>query len=494
MEPRSRSHLQPWSPFNKFSSRVFFAVFFLLIISSEVIESRFLVKSLPGLLGDLPFTLETGYIGVGESDDVQLFYYFVESEGNPEDDPLMLWITGGPGCSALSVLLYEIGPFTIDYANSTFEKPMLKINPHSWTKACSIIFLDQPVGSGFSYAKTPEAYITNDTLSTMQTYHFLRKWLVDHPKFLNNPLYLGADSYGGIVAPMIVQQIYNGNEAGEGPYINIKGYVLGNPLTNTSGDNNSKVPFAHRMGLLSDAIYKSAKKNCHGEYIDVDPNNTLCIHDLQVVDKCLERIRKSHILEPFCDTLNSLKSDLFRRGLRSLEETTVDILSAPQFQIQGCRDDNYLYSYTWANSRHVREALHIREEFKQIEWVRCNESVRSSDDDETLSYTKNVQSSVEYHRYLIDKNCRALVYSGDHDMVVPYLGTLKWIESLNLLIVNDWRPWFVDEQVAGYTMKYSNHDYNLTFATVKGGGHTAPEYKPKECLSMLMRWLADDDL
>ncbi|KAI3505474.1 hypothetical protein L1887_27605 [Cichorium endivia] len=224
MEPRSRSHLQPWSPFNKFSCRLLFAVFFLLIISSEVIESRFLVKWLPGLLGDLPFTLETGYIGIGESDDVQLFYYFVESEGNPEDDPLMLWLTGGPGCSALSGLL--------------------------------IIFLDQPVGSGFSYAKTPEAYITNDTLSTMQTYHFLRKWLVDHPKFHNNPFYLGADSYSGIVAPMILQKIYNGNEVGEGPYINIKGYVLGNPVTNKSGDNNSKVPFAHRMGLLSDAIYK----------------------------------------------------------------------------------------------------------------------------------------------------------------------------------------------------------------------------------------------
>ncbi|KAI3690226.1 hypothetical protein L2E82_48202 [Cichorium intybus] len=494
MKAQSRSGLQQWNPFNKFSSRVFFAVFFLLIISSEVIESQFLVKSLPGLLGDLPFTLETGYIGVGESDEVQLFYYFIESEGNPKDDPLMLWLTGGPGCSALSGLLYEIGPFTIDYANSTFEKPMLKINPHSWTKACSIIFLDQPVGSGFSYAKTPEAYITNDTLSTMQTYHFLRKWLVDHPKFLNNPLYLGADSYSGIVAPMILQQIYNGNEVGEGPFINIKGYVLGNPLTNTSGDNNSKVPFAHRVGLLSDAIYKSTKKNCHGEYSNVDPNNTLCIHDLDVVDKCLERIRTPHILEPYCETKNALKSDLFRRGLRSLDETSVDILSAPQFQIQGCREDNYLYSYTWANNIHVREALHIREEFKETEWVRCNESLRSPDDNKALSYTQNVQSSVAYHRYLSDKNCRALVYSGDHDMVVPYLGTLKWIESLNLLVVNDWRPWFVDEQVAGYTMKYSNHDYNLTFATVKGGGHTAPEYKPKECLSMLMRWLANDDL
>lgn len=48
---------------------------------------------------------------MGELGDVELFYYFVESEDDPKSDPLMLWLTGGPGCSALSGLLYEIGNF-----------------------------------------------------------------------------------------------------------------------------------------------------------------------------------------------------------------------------------------------------------------------------------------------------------------------------------------------------------------------------------------------
>ncbi|KAI7727936.1 hypothetical protein M8C21_018558, partial [Ambrosia artemisiifolia] len=169
-------------------ANMLFAIF-LLIISLEVTGSQFLVKTLPGLSGDLPFKLETGYIAVGESDDVQLFYYFIESEGNPKDDPIVFWFTGGPGCSGLSGLLYEIGPIAINYANSTFEKPTLEINPYSWTKVASIIFVDQPAGTGFAYAKTPEAYITNDTLSTLLAYNFIKKWLVDHPKFLNNPLY-----------------------------------------------------------------------------------------------------------------------------------------------------------------------------------------------------------------------------------------------------------------------------------------------------------------
>ncbi|PWA62138.1 sinapoylglucose 1 [Artemisia annua] len=246
---------------------------------------------------------------------------------------------------------------------------------------------------------------------------------------------------------------------------------------------------------LTDNGFKSTKENCHGEYLNVDPNNSLCVHDLDVVDKCLGRIRKPQILEPYCETTDTLTSDLYRRGLGDLDEASVDIWSLlPQVQTQWCRDDNYLYSSVWANSKDVREALHIREEFGETEWVRCNDSMHFYFDKEAISYTHNVNSVVSYHRNLSEKNCRALIYSGDHDMVVPYLSTMNLIESLNLPVIDDWRPWFVDKQVSGYTVKYSKYDYSLTFATVKGGGHTAPEYKPRECLSMLVRWLHKDTL
>lgn len=160
---------------------------------------------------------------------------------------------------------------------------------------------------------------------------------MEHPKFLNNPLYIGADSYSGIVLPIIVQEIYKGNEVAEGPHINIKGYVLGNPITDSIADYNSRIPFAHHMALLSDAIYKSTKENCHGNYLNVDPKNMECIHDLQVVDKCLERIYTSQILEPFCDTSNALNSRTFRRGLTALDNTSVDIWPLPQLHMQSCR-------------------------------------------------------------------------------------------------------------------------------------------------------------
>ncbi|CAN6447811.1 unnamed protein product [Victoria cruziana] len=76
-------------------------------------------------------------------------------------------------------------------------------------------------------------------------------------------------------------------------------------------------------------------------------------------------------------------------------------------------------------------------------------------------------------------------------MVVPYIGTEGWLSYLNLTVFEAWRPWIVENQVGGYTMKYLP---NVTYATVKGAGHTAPEYKPMEVYNMYERWLTQKPL
>ncbi|GAV90696.1 Peptidase_S10 domain-containing protein [Cephalotus follicularis] len=445
-----------------------------------MVVTQSIIKTLPGFQGDLPFTFETGYIGAGDLDDVQLFYYFIESERSPKDDPLMLWLTGGPGCSAFSGLVYEIGPLQFDYAKSSGNKPVFTLNPYSWTKVANIIFLDSPVGTGFSYSNTWQGYNVSDTITAEQVYEFLRKWLMDHPKFLTNPLYIAGDSYSGKIVPIVVQEISDGNEVGHQPPLNLKGYVLGNPVTDEAKDLNSRVLYAQLKALISDELYESTKLNCMGEYIHPDPSNALCIKDLQNVTDCIGRLYTANILEPNCAVISPKPMGLkWDRG--ALVNDYVDVLlSTPNLPGPWCRSYNYLYSYIWANDKTVQEALYIREGTKE-EWDRCNKS---------LSYLYNVLNALPYHRNLIKKGYRVLIYSGDQDLAIPYVGTQAWIKSLNLTIDSDWAPWFVDGQVAGYTVEYKYNKYSLTFATVKGGGHTAPEYKPKECFAMLERWLA----
>ncbi|XP_030550344.1 serine carboxypeptidase-like 2 isoform X2 [Rhodamnia argentea] len=441
--------------------------------------SQTVVRSLPGLPDDLPFYLETGYIGVGELEDVQLFYYFVESERSPKDDPLVLWLTGGPGCSALSGLLYEIGPFTFNYENSTRYRPTLKLNDYSWTKVANIIFLDQPVGTGFSYANSWESYDINDNISAAESYEFLRKWLKLHPEFLSNPLYIAGDSYSGIIVPIVTLEVDKGNEASLEPKMNLEGYLLGNPVTNENSDLNSRVPFAHLKGLISEELYKSAKADCDGDYINVNESNADCVDDLKTVSECLGNLYTANILEPNC-LLDTPKSTVGYTWDPSLINHDRSLLPLPMLRSPRvwCRSYNYLYSYIWASDRAVQGALHIREGTIE-KWVRCNK---------TLSYTYTVTDVIDIHKELMKRGFRALIYSGDHDMVIPYIGTQAWINTLNLTISQDWHAWFVDGQVAGYATLYAYFPSLLTFATVKGGGHTAPEYKPKECFAMINRW------
>ncbi|KDP32094.1 hypothetical protein JCGZ_12555 [Jatropha curcas] len=453
----------------------------VMVFLKSTVASFSTIKNLPGFSGPLPFKLETGYVEVGKKGDVQLFYYFIESERNPREDPLLLWLTGGPGCSSLSGLIFEIGPLQFNIVEYNGSLPTLKLNPHSWTKVSSIIFLDAPVGTGFSYSRSYHSSETGDTIQAIHTYTFLKKWLLSHPEFIKNPLYIAGDSYSGMVVPVITKQISIGIELGVQPQINLKGYLLGNPATDYKFDENARIPFAHRMALISDELYESAKRNCKGEYVDVDHKNIKCKNDLQSISECISRIEITHILEPQCNITFRLLNqiDKFRRYL--IDNNEDFLLIPPRFPHPGCRNYNSLLCNIWANDASVQIALQASKG-KLREWMRCNQS---------LYYMHDVQSTIGHHLYLNTRGYRALIYSGDHDMIIPYLGTLSWIKSMNLSIVEHWRPWLVDGQVAGYLMEFSNQ---FMFVTVKGGGHTPPEYRPRECFATFKRWISGESL
>ncbi|KAG4925262.1 hypothetical protein JHK87_050802 [Glycine soja] len=81
-----------------------------------------------------------------------LFYYFVESKTDPASKPLVLWLNGGPGCSSLGVGAFsENGPFRPN------GEVLIK-NEYSWNKETNMLYLETPVGEGFSYAKGGSSY------------------------------------------------------------------------------------------------------------------------------------------------------------------------------------------------------------------------------------------------------------------------------------------------------------------------------------------------
>ncbi|KAM3342193.1 hypothetical protein P3S68_027159 [Capsicum galapagoense] len=411
-------------------------LFLLIVVANHAAAAGSSVKFLPGFEGPLPFELETGYVGVGDSEDIQLFYYFIKSESNPESDPLIVWFVGGPGCSSLSAITYEFGPILFEPVEYNGSFPKFVLNPYAWTKVANFLFIDSPVGTGFSYARTPAAKHSDDLRATYHAYEFLPNWFVDHQEFLNNPVYVGGESYSGRTVPIITQNIAIHNEMKKEPFINLKGYVLGNPLT-YYGEGNYRIPFAHGMGLISDELYESLMTKCNGDYLTPNQSNTFCLQDVETFKELIKEVNNLHILEPKCNP----KPHLMFGQRRSLDEKFHQANNPRQLK---CREDWYISSNHWGNDAQVQEALNIRKGFIG-KWARCRRSVFSY-------YKRKVTNTIPYHVTLSSKGYRFLIYSGDHDKQVPFQSTIAWIKSLNYSVVDEWRPWFVDDQVAGLVL------------------------------------------
>ncbi|KAK4199158.1 putative carboxypeptidase S1 [Triangularia verruculosa] len=148
----------------------------------------------------------SGYIAI--DDDTNLFFWFFESRNSPETSPLVLWLNGGPGCSSMLGLFVENGPCYYPEDASSDSDPVL--NSESWNSYANMLYLDQPVGVGFSYGNTE---INSTTQGSQDVWVFLQAFLAAKPEYAKSRFGLFTESYGGHYGPDIVRFIQLQNEA-----------------------------------------------------------------------------------------------------------------------------------------------------------------------------------------------------------------------------------------------------------------------------------------
>ncbi|KAL3517890.1 hypothetical protein ACH5RR_020479 [Cinchona calisaya] len=473
----------------------------LSVLSQSAPETA-LVTSIPGFNGTFPSKHYAGYVTVDESHGRKLYYYFVVSERNPSKDPVVLWLNGGPGCSSFDGFVYEHGPFNFEAGKTSRSLPTLHLNPYSWSKVSNIVYLDSPAGVGFSYSGNKFDYTTGDIKTASDSHTFLLKWFELYPEFLSNPFYIVGESYAGVYVPTLSYEVAKGIDEGVKPVLNFKGYMVGNGVTDDEFDGNALVPFAHGMGLISDDLYKEVTSECRGNFYR--PESESCESKLEKVDQEVDGINLYDILEPCYhgpDTIKMKTGDTkLPPSFRKLGETERPLpvrtrmfgrawpLRAPvrdglvptwpqllNSESVPCTSDEV--ATAWLNNEAVRQAIHAESVNVADTWELCTDRI---------TFHHDAGSMIKYHKNLTSKGFQALIFSGDHDMCVPFTGSQAWTKSLGYKIVDEWRPWIVNDQVAGFLQGY---DYNLTFLTIKGAGHTVAEYKPREALEFYTRWL-----
>ncbi|KAK7332134.1 hypothetical protein VNO80_28882 [Phaseolus coccineus] len=313
------------------------------------------------------------------------------------------------------------GPFGFKREEYNGSLPNLFLRPHSWTKVSSIILVDLPVSTGFAYSTTRSGTQRSDSTLVYQIHQFLRKFTLAAIPILE----------------LLFQQLFKKSleEMKKGLAMDKSS---GNAVT-IRREDNYRIPFTHGMALISDELYESLKKNCEGEYINVDTRNTLCSRDMKSFNEAISGISEYCTLQPLCEYLDTETSQ--RRSL--IKKYPGSKLSDTHLNLPPLTCHTYAYFLCgyWANDDNVLSALHIRKG-SIGKWRRCTFDI---------PHKENIPDSIGYHVNLSRKGYRSLIYSGDHDMKITFLATQAWIRDLNYSIVDDWRPWYTNGQVAGYS-------------------------------------------
>ncbi|KAL6655428.1 hypothetical protein ACP70R_006254 [Stipagrostis hirtigluma subsp. patula] len=228
------------------------------------------IAALPGQPPRVDFRQYAGYVTVDEENGRELFYYFVESPSDAASKPLLLWFNSGPVCSSLGYgAMMELGPFRVNRDGKTLSR-----NEHAWNKVANVIFLEAPIGIGFSYSNTTSDYHHIGTgRAAMDMYFFMLHWLERFPEYKGRDFYIGGDGFAGRFAPKLASIIVASRKnTGKNP-INLNGIFVGNPNLDVYKGERGRLEFLWNHGVISDEHWTNITKHCSFSPYD---NETQC--------------------------------------------------------------------------------------------------------------------------------------------------------------------------------------------------------------------------
>ncbi|PPS12391.1 hypothetical protein GOBAR_AA08250 [Gossypium barbadense] len=172
------------------------AFFFLRLYSSF-----YLTASTTPLFPKDALPTKSGYLPVNHATGSAIFYAFYEAQTptSPHSKtPLLIWLQGGPGCSSMIGNLFELGPWRVVSSHmKNAHNLTLERNPGSWNRFFGLLFLDNPIGTGFSIASTPQE-IPRDQLSVAKhLFAAITDFTSLDPLFKDRPIYITGESYAG---------------------------------------------------------------------------------------------------------------------------------------------------------------------------------------------------------------------------------------------------------------------------------------------------------
>ncbi|XP_051113301.1 serine carboxypeptidase-like [Andrographis paniculata] len=399
------------------------------------------------------FGHHAGYFSLLHTKGARMFYYFFESRNNNKNAPVVVWLTGGPGCSGALSLFYINGPFHLA------DDLSLKWNDFGWDKESNIIYVDQPIGTGFSYS-TKDNIRTYSEEAAVDFYEFLQEFFKKYPEYAKNDFFIAGESYAGHYIPAFATVIQRRNQMKQGIKINLKGVAIGNGMTNPSIQHKENLDYALKTNIISLYRYmrlRSSASKCQNEAKDCERTDPTACYKAFVT----------------CNTL-----------LNNIIKYAPNNMNSYDIRKKAVGSNNYDYSKLnkFLDQKPVKEALGV----PGRPFVLCSDRVLRA-----MDYDK-MRNFAVYITPLLESGVRVLVYAGEFDLVCSWLGISKWVEELKWPGYSSAR--FSDFKVDNKKCGSVKGKGPLTFLKVFNAGHIVPMDQPKASLEMMRRWMQNKPL
>ncbi|CAN1164982.1 Serine carboxypeptidase-like 50 [Linum perenne] len=429
-------------------------LFFLLCISSSSLSFQpFPKEALP---------TKSGYLPVDTTSSSAMFYTFYEAQfpSSPSlplsQSPIVFWLQGGPGCSSMTGNFFELGPYLV-------TPPHLRLipNPGAWNRIFGLVFLDNPIGTGFSIASTPQHIPTDQLTVASHLFSAISSFLrLLPPDSASRPLYIAGESYAGKYVPAIASYILNltiNQERKGSPELalNLKGIAIGNGLTDPVTQVQTHSLNAYYSGLINDQQREKLER-LQSEAV-----------------RLVGMMKWKEATEARSKVLHTLQN---MTGLPTLYDFT---------KTKPYRTDLVA---ELMNRAGVKEALNAN---ASIEFEECGEAVGDALHEDVMRSTKQL---VEEILMVGKERCRVLLYQGQHDLRDGVVSVEAWVKTMRRWVdLPEYmrakrKVWEGDDGlIAGYVQKWGS----LTQAVVLGAGHLVPSDQPISAQAMIEGWILE---
>ena len=384
-----------------------------------------------------------GLIPIKEDDDI--FFWLFPSRSDPDKDPLVIWLTGGPGCSSELAIFFENGPMELKDGEA-LKKDI------SWNNKANLLYIDQPIGTGFSDAD-PEDIPGFEKDIADQFEIFIVKFYEKFPAFKNRDLYITGESYAGHYVPYVSERVMS-SSACQAAGINLIGLAIGNGWVNPSIQLMNYAPYAYEhkiLSLQSEVMYQLGFKLCA---------TLLNLKIYSLAGYVCGKVEPSVLGDPSNPDYNCYDVRL---------KCEVPPL---------CYDFSAMTQYL--NRDDVQQALNL----KKQTWETCSEEVNIA---MARDYGSDVTPKVQA---LLKAKKRVLIYNGEYDYSCNWMGGIAWIRAM------DWEgaEEFNSQHFTDIGFAHSLKVANLQFLKFLNAGHMVPMDQGENALKMLHDFIYHWDL